>query len=122
MENNLELSKKEMTKKRINMFLDCYNEEALNFLELLLETYSSPIINKSNIMELVYLEEERRKMDSALPHEYFKQIQEVLPSFKTFGYVFDYNTNSFGEIRNILEDLHINLQTKLNSSNFDKNK
>ena len=112
--------KKENTKKRINGFLDCYNDEALNFLELLLETYSSTFIGKGNIMELVLSDKERNKVDSALPHDYVKQVKKILPCFNTFNYVMDYNNSSFGEILNITEALHLKLQTKLNSSNFDK--
>lgn len=116
----MENTNKENTKKRINLFLDCYNEEALNFLELLLETYSAGSIGKGDIMKLVFSEEERRKIDSALPAEDVKIIKENFSSFNTFNYVYDYNNNSFGEMINITEKLHLELQTKLNSSNFDK--
>jgi hypothetical protein len=120
MENNTKNTKKQDTKKRINMFLDCYNQDALDFLELLLETYSAGSIGKGNIMNLVLSEEEKNKVDSALPHDYVKHIKEVFHGFNTFNYIMDYNKNSLGEVLNITEALHLKLQTKLNSSNFDK--
>lgn len=116
----MEVENKQNTKKRINMFLDCYNQEALDFLELLLETYSAGSIGKGDVMKLVFSEGERRKVDSALPIEDVKIIKESFSSFNTFNYVYDYNNNSFGEMVNITEKLHLQLQTKLNSSNFDK--
>ena len=106
--------------KQINMFLELYNDEALNTIELLLETYAQPIVSKGDIMKLSLTATENNKCDSALPFDYVKRIQEVLPNFSTMSYVYDYSNNTFGEMRNIFESMHKHLHTKLNASNFIK--
>ena len=103
--------------KRINLFLDVYSDEQLDILELVMETYSAPFMGKGDLMKLVLTEEEYKKCDSALPMDYVKSIKEVLPNFNSNINTFDYSKNSFGEIRNLTEDLHEKLKG-LNSYNF----
>lgn len=102
---------------RINAFLNVYSEEQLDILELVMETYSTRYINKNDLMKLVLTEKENGKCDSALPNDYVGHIKEVLPTFNPYINVYDYSTNTFGEMRNLGEDLHEKLKG-LNSYNF----
>jgi hypothetical protein len=102
---------------RINAFLNVYSEEQLDILELVMQTYSTSYINKGDLMKLVLTEKENRKCDSALPNDYVGHIKEVLPTFNPYINVYDYSTNTFGEMRNLGEDLHEKLKG-LNSYSF----
>ena len=112
---------KEKSIKSINQYLELYSQEQLDLIEKIIKIYSQGCIGKGTIMDLIYTREQRNKIDSALPQDYVNRIQELLPSFKTFSHVYNYNEpNSYGTINNIFEDLHIKLQTVLNNANFEE--
>jgi len=112
---------KQESLKNINRYLKLYNQEQLDLIEKVIEVYASGCINKGAIMDLAFEPEERRKIDSALPHDYVMAVKEILPCFDSFSYVFDYNEpNRHGAMRNVLEALHIKMQTVLNNANFEK--
>ena len=112
---------KEESLKNINRYLKLYSQEQLDLIETIIETYSSGCISKGKIMEIVYTREERNKCDSALPQDYVTRVQELLPCFNTFNYVYNYNEpHTYGAMDNIFEALHIKMQTVLNNSNFEQ--
>jgi len=116
------MSQKKSSINSILEYLSYYSDEQLDFLNKLLEIYSSGMVNKSQIMSLIMTEEESRKCDTALPHDYVMRIKELLPCFDTFNYVYDYNEpNTFGTMKNLFEGLHLKMHTVLNNSNFVNN-
>lgn len=111
---------KEKSLKNINHYLDLYSQEQLDLIESIITTYAHGMIDKGKIMDIVYTSEERNKIDSALPHDYVMAVRELLPSFDTFNYVYNYNEpNRHGAIDNIFEALHTKLHTVLNDANFE---
>jgi hypothetical protein len=109
----------ENTRKRIDQFLEVYSQEQLDYLELLMETAAMPYSSKANFMALCLTEEERRKVDTAVPHDYVKAIQEILPSFETQNYVFNYNDPTpYGAMLNIHEALSKKMMNVLGQENF----
>ena len=112
---------KEATIKKINSALELYNQEQLDFLYGIMNLYAGTTFNKGNLMDLVYTKEQRNNIDSALPNDYVRAIQDVLPSFNTFNYVYNYNApNTYGAMDNLCEALCTKLHTILNESHFDK--
>lgn len=112
---------KEKSLQSINSYLKLYSQEQLDLIEKVIEVYSRNCIGKGMIMNLAFTREERGKMDTALPHDYVQRIKELMPSFDTFSYVYDYNEpTTYGAMKNVFEALHIKLQTVLNSDNFEE--
>jgi hypothetical protein len=113
---------KQQLQENINSYLSLYSEEQLQFIFNLISLYANGMVGKGEIMNLVYAEEERRKIDSALPQDYVNRIQEILPSFDTFFHVFNYNEpHTFGAMDNILEAMHHKMSDLLNNKNFEEN-
>ena len=110
---------KQKSLENINSYLKLYSQNQLNFIKKLIETYAAGNASKGKIMELVYTEEQRRKMDTALPHDYVMRVKELLPCFDPFVYVYDYNEpNNWGAMRPIFEDLDNKLR-ELDSKHFE---
>lgn len=112
---------KQKSLENINRYLKLYSQEQLDLIEKLIEVYASGCIGKGQIMDLAYTREQNNKCDSALPHDYVMRIKELLPSFNTFNYVYNYNEpNTYGAMDNIFEALHIKMHTVLNNANFEE--
>lgn len=81
------------------------NETECAFLyELINLIKSQGFLSKKDLASFAYTKKETDKMDSALPCEYVKRIQEILPNFNTFYHMFDYNTQrAFGEMNHVGE-------------------
>ena len=87
------------------------NAEIIQYLEYSeeLKTLVIDIINLKNggqqfenvLTFAGYTEEQRRKIDSAYPSPYADQIREIYPDFRNGLNCFDYNGNTFGEMRNV---------------------
>lgn len=56
--------------------------------------------NKSDLMTLAEIDQKSGKIDTAIPLEYQRQIENVYPNFKLGNMVFDYR-NKFGEMLNL---------------------
>ena len=50
-------------------------------------------------------EEEQRKIDSSYPSPYASQIRDIYPEFTRGIHCYDYNTATFGAMRNISNDI-----------------
>lgn len=92
------------TKQEFVELLEYLTPEQIDFLYRLINTMSSGMISKGDIMKLNGMSESH-KIDTAMPCDYVKRIQEVLPGFKTFRHVFDYRKQTFGEITNVNDEL-----------------
>lgn len=112
---------KNNTRKSIEMFLDVYSQEQLEYLELLMETCSMTYPSKIDLLDLAMDKEFKKKVDSALPNDYVKAIQEVLPSFSTVNHVYNYNEpTTHGAMLNISEAIVKQMVSKLGKHNFKK--
>lgn len=111
----------ENTRKRIDMFLEVYSEEQLNFLELLMETFSTSYPTKTQLLELTMDKAKTFKCDSALPHDYVVMVQDILPCFRTFDYVYNYNEPTpHGAMFNVPGAIVDKMQQVFNNKNFKK--
>ncbi len=91
------------------------NEEIIQYLEYSPELKSLivDIINLknggqqfSNVLKFCGItEEEGRKIDSAYPCDYAKSIREIYPDFNNGYHCYDYNTHTFGSMRNLKNDI-----------------
>ena len=87
------------------------NSEIIQYIEYSeeLKTLVIDIINLknggqqfSNVLTFAgYTEEQKRKIDSAYPSPYADQIREIYPDFRNGLHCYDYNTATFGEMRNV---------------------
>ncbi len=72
---------------------------------------AQPHRTKGVLMDIVYGKEKGGKVDSALPSDYFKRVQEILPKFRHEFMVYDYNdateedpkANRHGTFENVAE-------------------
>ena len=64
---------------------------------------AQPMLSKGDLMNIVYNEEQRRKVDSAFPSDYAKRMRELNPNFRGHFMVYDYNEASFGRFENVAE-------------------
>ena len=100
------ISLKTITMSKIkDRFISCaeyLSEEQMTFILELINTSCKTIVCKRNLMKLAYTDDERRRIDSAMPIDYVKTIEEILPSFKTYNHVYNYNDDVRG-IENVNE-------------------
>jgi len=110
---------KEDVKNEINRYLDVYSLEQLELLHNVIKTFSGSYVNKRTLMELVLNEDQVRKCDSALPQPLVYAIQDLIPSFDTFNYCYNYNDKSWGEMYSIPEAIVTKMMQVLNNDNFE---
>ena len=64
-------------------------------------------------------EKESNKCDFALPHDYVNMIQDLLPCFRTFDYVYNYNEpDANGAMYSIPGAIVDKMQEVFNNKNF----
>ena len=90
-----------MSKENLINTLEYLNEEQSELLLEIINTFSSPILSKSDLMKIS--DSDKGSVDSALPMNYTNAIQEIHPNFKTMFHVYDYNTETYGELKNVAE-------------------
>ncbi len=89
-------------KDRFISYAEYLSEEQMTFILELINTSCKTMVCKRNLMELAYTDDERRRIDSAMPIDYVRTIEEILPSFKTYNHVYNYNDDVRG-IENVNE-------------------
>ena len=101
-----------MTKEHLLQHIELMTPEQINFIGNIIKFANTPDykmhINLAGITEAEY-----RKIDSAYPSEYAKQIREIYPDFVRGQYVYDYNRETFGEMVNLNNLVVQNLKTVL---------
>ena len=101
-----------MTKDHLLQHIELMTPEQINFIGNIIKFANTPdyntYINLAGITEA-----ESRKIDSAYPAEYAKQIREIYPDFVRGQYVYDYNRETFGEMVNLNNLVVQNLKTVL---------
>lgn len=78
---------------------------------LFLQLCSQQQVTKGVLMDIVYGDDKGGKVDSALPNDYFKRVQEILPKVRHNYMVYDYNdptkeddkASHYGTFENVAE-------------------
>ena len=78
---------------------------------LFLQLCNDQYIQKGTLMDIVYGKDKGGKVDSALPNDYFKRVQEILPKVRHEFMVYDYNAptedddkaSHYGTFENVAE-------------------
>ena len=83
------------------------SEEQAQFIDKLINTVSNHIVGKDRLMELTYSKEQISKMDTAYPIGLMNIAKQNGIPFDSWNYVFDYNDNTSGQLKNISADLLI---------------
>jgi hypothetical protein len=99
-------------KEKLTELIQYMSEEQCEFVNHLIDTVSNEFMSKGDIVELIYPQKNRGKVDTALPLDYVRRIAEIHPNFRGQFYVYDYNGNTYGEMRNIAEELVLKMQEK----------
>jgi len=102
-----------MTKEHLIQHIEEMTNEQIQFLGDLLnfanyESYQLAIKLSG------FTEDEKRKIDSATPHDYNKAITEIYPDFLNGRNVYNYNEKNYGEMLNLNNLIIANIKTKLN--------
>ncbi len=91
-----------MTNKKVLIdTLEYLNEEQSGLLLEIINTFSNRILSKRDLMKIS--DSDQSGVDSALPMNYTNAIQDIHPNFKTMFHVYDYTTNTYGELKNVAE-------------------
>ncbi len=98
------------SQRKLISLIEYMDKDQLDFVTKLLTTFSNTF-GKGDLMEL--LELKSGNVDSALPHEYVKKIQDILPEFDTSYNVFDYRDFSHGRMLHLGEALIKLIRQKL---------
>lgn len=85
--------------KFITTMMELMNEEQIDLLYKLFGLRS--FASKSDLIEIFYPEKDRRKIDTAYPVDYFRQVENIYPDLKNGVHVFDYNDAPYGSLLNL---------------------
>ena len=101
--------KRELIKDYVNEF-----DEFTEFIYDLMQINKLDIGVKNAMLKFAgYTLDQCRKVDSAIPLEYSRRIQEIYPEFNGMAHGYDYNNQSFGEMINIVEKFGQAVLTKM---------
>lgn len=98
------ITDKERLLDRVEHLTDAQCEKLNEIIGLMTRGY----ISKGDIMKLADIKQEG-KIDTALPIDYVRKVQEVYPQFSTMFHVMDYREESYGSLTNIAEAFVLNL-------------
>ena len=101
--------------KRLELHIKHMTDEQQEVLVKFLDTVRSDVMSKGDLMQLL---DNREKIDSAMPIDYVRKVQELVPSFETWAHGYSYINNSFGQVINIPQELLLQLHRKLNIVNY----
>ncbi len=94
-----------MTKETLNQYLDLY-PELIELFGKIIDIKNGQSSKQDICKGLLQMSDDAiNKIDSAYPVDYAKSIREIYPDFNNGYYVYDYNTNRFGELRNLKNDI-----------------
>lgn len=102
-----------MTREHLSQHIENMTDEQIQFLGDLLNFANYPDY-QLNIKLAGITEEEKRKIDSAIPCDYAKQIREIYPDFDKGRNVYDYNLNHYGSMLNLNNRIIENIKKVLN--------
>jgi hypothetical protein len=97
----------------MKQFIDDLNPEQSEFMYKFISLFSRSYLNKGDILRMVTTEAGDGQIDSAIPCEYVKAIQTILPGFSSMFHVYDYRANRYGEMMNVAEAFVLKLNEVL---------
>ena len=87
------------TKKEfIISIIENMNEEEINFME---DLFSEEVYYNTRQILKLFAPEVDQKVDTAYPCDYAERIADVYPDFRNGMNVYNYNSNTFGEMLNV---------------------
>jgi len=95
-------------KEKLIADLEYLSEEQAKVVRDVLRVFWNQNNSKGALMTLAY-GEGYTGIDSALPHEWVNQVQNIHPDFKTGFHVMNYNTERWGKVENVAEELVVKL-------------
>ena len=98
------------TKIKTNSILHSLDEKQVKFMENVVHTFCVPV-GKGDIMKMAF--ENTNGIDSAIPIDYVRNIQEIHPNFKTMFHAYSYQEARYGEMVNVAEQFIIKLNQTL---------
>lgn len=91
----------QLKKDVIIKHLDYLTDEQLEFVADIVVLFDLEYVNKSTLMQLAKVPLTSGKVDTAYPIEYYRRIEQVYPNVNKGNLIYDYRTNSYGELVNI---------------------
>jgi len=91
-------------KEELASLLEYMTEEQCETINDLIKVLSNGMPSKGDFMKLAFSTKDNGKIDSALPIDYVRSIQEIHPNFKPMHHAYSY-VNSYGEMVNVSEKL-----------------
>ena len=91
-------------KEELTSLLEYMTEEQCESINDLIRVLSNGMPSKGDFMKLAFSKEDNGKIDSAVPIDYVRSIQEIHPNFKTMHHAYSY-VNGYGEMVNVSERL-----------------
>ena len=85
-------------------------ENQCAYLYKVVATFSFGFWSKSDLVQLTDL---GSNLDTSLPQTLCDKMRELNPNFQTWANVYDYNSKSFGELKNVCEEFVIKLNKVL---------
>ena len=80
------------------------NEEQAQFILDFIQAMGG-LTSKNDLLRLTYNEAELKKIDSAFPISYQDKARENNIPLASWSHFYDYNANTYGELKNIAEEL-----------------
>ena len=87
---------------KLKSTIDYLSEDQSKYLRAMLNVFCLSNINKLDVLNLA-TNSDTNKIDTAIPLDYQRSIENILPSFASRFNVFDYRTNGCGEMLNVAE-------------------
>jgi hypothetical protein len=95
-------------KEHLLQTVEYLDEDQLKFIDQLITTLSNNMIGKSELSKLAFSEDENSKIDTAIPLDYQRRIEEIHPNFESMFHVYSYYDSLFGKMTNVAEKLILN--------------
>jgi len=96
-------------KEQMQNNIQYMTEEQIKLICEIINIFAKGYVTKWEILKLST--EDTTGIDSAIPLDYVRRIEEILPQFKTMYHVYDYQVNNYGEMSNVCERLIEKLQS-----------
>lgn len=80
-----------------------------NQAKLLLRIATKPLW-KTDLLKAI--DQETRNIDTALPIDYVRKLQDQNPNFNPQMHVMSYQDNSYGELKNVAEELLLEINKR----------
>ena len=90
----------------LQTYLHYLNSEQKEYLLLIIKTFTKGMVGTRDLIKLSDIDGD--KVDTALPIDYVRRIEEILPDFKTYYNCINYESG-WGKMDNIAEAIILKL-------------